>query len=182
MDGECTEDPAVWDGAKVAQVLRDAGISAAGAAAIEVGTPLSLEVVRATVHSNLSWCRVGRAQELGLDGATLMRLTPDDFATDEVVRCAPPRQTCLRHTRRPATVKHKELRWGGCGEQCIEEADQRCVLGIAAKLIAGEPLLCDAADAADAVKQFVIPSVLVDADGHSYFGERSIDLKGSSIA
>ena len=37
MDGECTEDPADWDGAKVAQVLRDAGISPAGAAAIEVG-------------------------------------------------------------------------------------------------------------------------------------------------
>jgi hypothetical protein len=56
------------------------------------------------------------------------------------------------------------------------------VLGLAAKLIAGEPLLSDSADAVGAVKQFVIPSVLVDADGHSYFGERVINLKGSSSA
>ena len=26
-----------------------------------------------------------------------MRLTPDDFATDELVRCAPPRETRPRH-------------------------------------------------------------------------------------
>ena len=56
------------------------------------------------------------------------------------------------------------------------------MLGLAAKLVAGEPLLSGSADGADAVKQFVITSVLVDADGNSYFGERSIALKGSSSA